>query len=514
MDQAMNLRHLLNQYPCSIRVVDMAIFTAIRFDIATLKSLGLWLNSQEWFKALPGAIVSWEKLCNAYNCAREKNARPQWLNYLPQTAQQQLETNYLCTEADIYKAVPCMPYTGLGMVILEDGFLREVDEALGIARLGGIRQLASLHDPTVRSDSWRQFPQSFDHTRYVHSVDTCALASIIGTACGLAEQELTLLRLAAQSHDVLTPAGGDTIKDIDPEGLDEDHNYPEVFSKPGWPKLRGKYGISEALLAETILGKGLLGSILDAADKLAYVGRDLSNFLYQNPPGTQVNEDFPELYDRITALLNINPYPCSIWDCAEKRDGQLVFTDADRLADFLRMRALMFRILYDNGSARFREAGLVIPLAKILYEDGTLTRKMLLAMNDMQLFDILNEKLGFPGRVMSVVSYSEDPRCDEFETFQEALAFEQEIARSELETMTHCEVAHKPSTGCLKKFNVVRNGKVMAFSEAYPSHAWDIEEIFYNRNHFRVFSYKLGEVCRNEATKKRLLANRNKRISL
>jgi hypothetical protein len=524
----------LHKNPRSLRIGDMAFFEAKVVDGKTLDSCGRWLADQEWFRQMchgcdfanmpnfdgRDSIISemcMQRLKGKYASARKRNQNPDWLEALPPEFIRMLEYNYLACEAespDAYKIIPSLPHTGFGFVVFEDGLVIETDDAFGLGRLNNVRQLGSLHDPTITGGEWRQLPQAFTHTRYEHSLDVCALATLIGQRCGLSENDFYTLRIAAQSHDGLTPAGGDSIKVIDPDAFDEDAHYPEFFWLASWKKLRDRYGISESKLAEVILDRGFLGTILDVSDKLGYTGRDLQWFLYNNPAGHQAWENFAELYDRITSILKANPYPCSVWDCAESREGELVFTDEERFADFLRMRALMFKILYANASARFYEAGFVAEVAKVLYQDKVLTRNLLLKIGDMELFEIMGGALGTSGeRVMSLMPSSEDPRVETFPTIEEALDLEREIAKAEPETMTHLGVAQKPSTSCLDKFKVIHNGKALPFSQACPFHTWDIKQIFHDRKPFWVFMYNLDKLCRNKKMKSRLLQSRNKRIA-
>jgi len=525
-----SLSHL-HANPRSFPIGDMVFFEGVTHDMATLDVSGKWLLSQEWFKPLldgktfpdepdnegRGGFIGMackDILKHALTDSRECGKDPDWLEFLPLELRRYLEYRWLSEEADTYRNPGVIPHTGFGFSIFEEGLVEDTDRALGLTRLSGIRQLASLHGPIVTEQEWREYPTDFTHTRYSHSLDVCAIATLIGQRCGLSEKALVTLRIAAQSHDALTPAGGDSLKAIDPKAFDEDAHYPEIFLQAGWPKLRDKYGLDQSELVDIILGKGLRGRILDASDKLAYTGYDTAQFLSRNPSNGFAADNFATTYDRIADLLKANPYPCSVWECAEQKNGELVFTDEDRFADFLRLRAAMFKILYANAAARFMEAGLVAEVARVLYEDGVLTREKLLSMWDFQLFELMGRALGVDATsVMSIMPTSEDPRVETFRTFEGALSFEREIAKGEPKTMTHFEKAPRPSVSCLKKFKVLHGGKVLPFNQACPFHSWDIEQIFLERKPFRVFSYNLENICPSRRMKKRLLESRNKRIA-
>jgi len=524
----------LHNDPRSFQVGDMAFYEATTYDLKTLDAAGRWLLDQEWFQPLLGgrtfrdapeiegidtyvSTVCMDRLKRAYVEARQSGKTPTWWQFIPLELKRYLEYHWLTTEAEApsaYKLPGRIPHAGFGFVVWEDGLVEDTDKTFCLERLNQIRQLASLHSPIVTDEGWREYPMDFTHTRYIHSLEVCAIATLIGRRCKLSKHDFDTLRVAAQSHDALTPAGGDSLKAIDPSAFDEDAHFPEIFTRPGWPCLRDKYGLDQSELTDIVLGRGMLGRILDASDKLAYTGYDTEQFLSRNLHGGFAWENFGEFYDRMTSLLKANPYPCSVWECAEQRNGELVFTDEDRFADFLRLRALMFKILYANAAARFMEAGFVAEVAKILYQDKILTRESLLSIGDLFLFEIMAKELGTYGScVNSLVPTSENPRVEKFQTFQEALEFEQQTARDEPKTMTHFEKAPEPSVGCLKKFKVVHDSKVMPFEQACPFHSWDITRIFEDRKPFRVFTYNLRNICPDERMKKRLLESRDQRIA-
>jgi len=520
----------LHKSPRALMIGDTAFFESKAVDAKNQQLFGKWLLTQEWFKpfmpaSMPADLpdedfgdlaISYflmQDLERAYFKARAEKNAPAWLEYIPTEIARKLEFEYIIRDAfDQYKIVPCLPHSGIGYVVFEGGLIQEIDNVFGLHRLNGVRQLASLHDPVIGEGECKIYPTPFHHTRYVHSLDVCAIATLIGKRCGLSQNDFITLRVAAQSHDALTPAGGDTIKAIDWEGLDEDAHYPELFLRPGWKEFRDKYNISEAVLAETILGKGLLGSILDISDKLAYTGRDLEMFLSKNRYGGHAWENFGDSYDRMMSLISANPYPCSVWDCAELKDGQLVFTDKDRLADFFHIRALMFKILYNNASARFSEAGFVGEVAKVLYEDQVITRAELLEMTDEHLFNVIAKALNTQSLYFTVGPNSGDPRIELFRTAEEALKFEREVVRAEPNTMTHLDVNVKHSTSFLTKFKVLLGDKIVPFEIACPFSAWDIKQIVHDRRPYRVFMYNLSALCQNKRMTKRLLLSRDKRI--
>jgi len=525
----------LHENPRPLRVGDMALFESKTVDHNEQDNLARWILTQEWFKPIAKAHridhlirsnvelsercalaeLCWVVLQSEHDQIRKQGNYPDWMRFLPLEASRRLEHLWVTGEGpDQYRIVPKVTYTGIGYVVFEGGLVEQTDEFFGLGRLNFVAQLGFLHDPTMTENGWRECPLPFPQTRYFHLLNTNAIATLIGTQVDLSEEKLRVLRVAAQSHDALTPAGGDSIKGVDRAAFDEDMHYPELFERRGWKEFRDAFELSEAELAKTILGEGLLGSILDASDKMAYVACDLSEFLMKNEFGRAAWQNFTGLYNRITRILAANPYPCSVWEYAAVADGELFFTDANRLADFLRIRALMFSILYNNASARFYEAGFTEEVVRDLYRRNVLTRELLLKMTDRLLVDVIGQELGVTNYRHEVsLDGSETPRVLRFKTKQEATAMERQLAVKEPHTMTHYEHVAPPSTKCLQTFKVLHEGKPKPFRLACPELAWDVEQISCDSHPHRVFAYDLGALCKNAELANRLLQGRNARIA-
>ena len=112
----------------------------------------------------------------------------------------------------------------------------------------------------------------FAHTRYLHTHDAHALAFLLARNNGLSQDDENHLRVAALTHDALTPAGGDSIKLVAPALLDEEANYPKLFERPGWESLKNEFQLSEERLQAIVRNQGTLGVLLDFADKIFHIG--------------------------------------------------------------------------------------------------------------------------------------------------------------------------------------------------------------------------------------------------
>ncbi len=345
------------------------------------------------------------ELHDGYSAARRHNEEPSWINEMPMSVRTQLRFNYALREEDPLAIVPSMlrPWipgdgfdaqpsfaAGFSYLILSDGLAHDTCQVFSLFRLENIKQLGFLNAPPY--NDYLNMRQSLsESTRYLHSLDVYVIATAMGHNLGLSHERLNTLGVLALTHDVRTPAGGDSVKLIDLSSLDEDKNYHKTLDTVDLPFLEKKYGVSRAELLEGIHNRGLLGEILDVADKLAYIARDISQCLHHIEAGSR---DEQLGFRTLLSILRRFPYVCSIWDCVAIENGELYFTDNNRLVAFLKARVLMFRELYYNPMTRHGEFFMSRLFVKMLYDKGELTSEMLLSMNDSALNAFLDARFG------------------------------------------------------------------------------------------------------------------------
>lgn len=370
-----------------------------------------------------GLLDSEQEYSNACHATGEE---PEWVKTLPIHSQAWLRYYHATMHEDVLAIVPSLPYAGISYMFRSDGMSADIAGAFMIYRLEGVKQLGFLQAPWVAMSEQPMVTPITEGTRYTHSLDVTAVATLIGHRLGLSGGEFNTLRVAGLTHDWLTPAGGDSVKLIDPEAFDEDKNYGPMLKQrldqDTWANLKQKYDIDETLLVETVLNKGLLGEILDIADKLAYVSRDIETCLT-----VILTPEDGDAYVGTRALSEIIvdfPYVCSIWDTVEQHGEHLVFADARRLIAFLKVRVVLFRELYFHPRARFGEYLVSRLLARSLYKSGQLTRDELLTMTDGGLGRRFDEAYGKYGitRALSL-------KCNfkSFEKPEQALAYKNEL---------------------------------------------------------------------------------------
>ncbi len=354
-----------------------------------------------------------------------------------------------------------------GYVVLDEGIINDM-WILGMDRLGGIAQLAFLHCPNFdKSKSTAHL--RFEHTRLLHSYDVVVIMELlIANNHEVLGAHRNLLIAAAFLHDIFTPAGGDTTKGIDPEAFDEDAMFPKLFKTARWKEFNLKYKLDEVALAELILGKGPFGSVLDLADKSAYIGRDFQVYLRWSMQFGPTK--YPELYTKMNGFAQAYPDVASLWQYAKYVDGKVVITDHQALYHFLLLRMMMFNNLYYSPRARFLEYVVGQILIKHLYETKKISAEDLLKGNDSWLEEVLVRETGF---FLPLFQWDSTP-MQVVETEEEVAAFRKLYPRESgmLVIVDRFNLIPKPATG---RFFVEKDGVVLPFNEAYPELAAHVE---------------------------------------
>ncbi|MDP4020601.1 MAG: hypothetical protein Q8P58_00965 [Candidatus Adlerbacteria bacterium] len=403
----------------------------------------------------------------------KEGVEPAWIEELPLRLRMWLRYSYAIEQEEPLSIMNCFPNTGIWYMVREDGLCEKVARLFDLWRLQNIKQLGFLQQPWIKMEDRRLNMPINEMSRYVHSLDVMCLASVIGYNLGLPETEFNTLRVAAFTHDWGTPAGGDSVKLVDLKAFDEDLNYERLLGKLNqeeWQHFQADYKVNQNLLVQTILNQGLLGQILDLADKLSYVARDIVTVL-----GVMLDPNDDEVYVGTRALqelVDAFPYLCSIWDSVKVVKNKLVFTDVWRLVAFLKARITLFRELYYHPRARFGEYLISRVLVKMLYERGELTRDMLLEMNDYELERLLDKTYGQHAVMWGL---STTTKVQSFTTREEAEAFKKELGRSGNRFALIEDHLRSIKTGT--DFLVETRQGPMPLSNAYPGDAQELFEM-------------------------------------
>ena len=425
----------------------------------------------------------------------EQGKEPDWAKKLPRCLEQDLRRSWLM--GDDFDPLGILPYRrdlGFSFAAQEGGVLEQVMHALHVFRLSYIRQLGFLHDPVAKevepfiSMRGTAVGSMFPHTRWMHSLTVTATVSLMAYRARLSEREIRHLQVAALTHDVLTPAGGDTVKYVDPAAFDEDAHYSEIFqNNPEWEKVRDRWDLDEALLTATVQGKGLLGHMLDIADKCSYIAHDLDAYLmYTDPRESQ--------FRRVGGLVRMWEFRekvkhpvCALWEKTSVVDGEVVITDARWFADFLMMRAMMFHHLYYNPHSRYREQMICMLTVGPLYEDGLLTRDKLLVMVDWELEQVLFRETGLRDLSFEMARADVAPIVEEFPTLEEAGARARAMLLEQPTTLFMWEEFPPASAKAVQYLVKDSAGRVRPFCEACPQEAEAILELGRHQNPAKLY---------------------------
>ena len=389
-----------------------------------------------------------------------------WWNGLPDEIQADFMFFYYSHRCSLHGFN--IPFCSISYGILEDGFIDDVVHELGVHRLSQIRQLGYLTDPiTYYADGASSIMTILEHNRLTHSIDVLAIGTIIAHNAGVRGRALRNLQFALLTHDILTPAGGDSTKRVSAVELDEDGNFALVFDLPGFDQLERTYNLVRPLILKTIRNEGFLGMILDIADKLAYVSRDLPCYLTNVEPGDILREKLPNEFFKITAIAERCPNLSTIWECFDRVGDRLVCSDPARLTDFLSVRLLLFRQFYANPASRFHEATTVRLALEYLVQSGKLTINRLRTMFDWDLDPIVGKVLG-NHYWYAIADALGKPCFATFTTEQRALAHAQTlIAAGKFPLLTEDLQPYMKRSS--KKFTVRDpNGVLTTLDKGYP----------------------------------------------
>lgn len=361
---------------------------------------------------------------------------PSWIYRLKPIDRGPFRRDYAMGEgAEQHSIFPHLPYLGFGCVVLEDGLTDRVIQAFKLDRLRNIRQLAFLHYPIRRADGMAVLGMTFPHHRFSHVLIAATIATLVAHNLKLTPKETKTLQIAALTHDAMTPAGGDTTKLADPArvAFDEDAAYHELFTRfPAAQRLIEDEGVEQRDLISAIRGHGTLRTLLDLVDKMSYVSMDATEFFGPvNPTFAMPNQDegmvLPPGFDRGRELLAQFPDLCALWHTIRLEDGQVVMQDADRVARFFLLRAILFRDLYYNPHSRWLEHTIASVVLRYLYESGKVTRDQFLSMTDAELEKRIDRVMGRPD--LHGLVHNEFAQSASFATKEAALAYEAELMR-------------------------------------------------------------------------------------
>jgi len=384
-----------------------------------------------------------------------------------------------------------LPYSDLGRWISDDSVLAQAASAFRIwGRLNEIRALSFLS--YVGPEQEKQYFTGYPHHRLDHSLVVGLTAGEIGRHNNLLQQQIDTLEIAGILHDIATPALGDATKSIDPTNLDEEKFWYEVLGKKGKKFLR-QQGLRRKTLDEIIKNQGILGQVLDIADRIIYTMKDLHEVIGTVGGKINISPYLIELRYPLSHYPDIgNIYKDVVMD--QKR-GLVFFSDQKKLGVFLLLRALMHKHLYMEPASQGRDL-FVANLIRPLYSpDGSkaLSPRQLRQMTDRETLDILAKHYEFP-RLQGEWLYSQltnwYPRHERCETQDEAEEKAKDLSQKFLVMgIKEC----KGFDAGLSYLTLDENQKVVSFKDADPGMAYQIRGIEKDTKAVYVFYTDISE---------------------
>lgn len=434
----------------------------------------------------------WKRLIDYYVAYKVKNGKePEWFAGLDVETQRLLSFEEIWNRHEDFPPAyrfPPLYYGGVNAFAMEGrSMFEDLDDVFNLRRLNNIKQFGYKQDPLPIQHHLRFPLNEMHYSRFRHVYSAAAIANLIGTNLGLSPEDMKILLIAATTHDYRTPAGGDTTKNfVDPDLFDEDKHYNEIFETEEWKDFAKKHGITreqEEKLYRTILGEGVLGKLLDISDKVTYVSSDVD--LYLNAPyfanvyrkereaPTFIKKVDPG-YEDIKQITEFDGQVGNIWDLVEIVDGEVVISDGKKLADFLRIRAMMFKELYWSHYSRFFYEVFIGRVTRHLWEQGLVSKEDLLKGVDSTLNGKLGVFLGVGPFRMTWEPETSDIR--KFGSIQEAENFARTFNDNPefIAIVDNLQVTPNSAT---QSFGVRKDGKVMPFNEAFPEEAARIQGI-------------------------------------
>lgn len=381
-----------------------------------------------------------------------------------------------------------LPFSNLWREWLpEDSAFHDVERNSTFNRLGNVKALSFLSFVGVHPEI--NFYQEFVHTREDHSYVVARVGELMLRRNGFPESEINKAVIAYMMHDIATPALGDATMKMDEENLSEEDNFRKVIGEKE-QRLFEKYGTSVDEIVSIVKNEGVLGEVLDIADRLTYTAKDM-HALYSKDkhilPGDQNKHDAN--FEYLGELLKVvGKYP-NFGDLyktvgIDKKSGKVFFSEPEMLAGFLHIRALLHEKLYLHPVSQGRDL-LVRRLVEPLYKvDGDseldITPENLRIYTDRELMKILTAHYipafyGTDRLFEEIVNWF--PKYAKFESQSDADEFARELSTQENTVVLGVKKRRgfNPGTGYLVIHPITR--RVLPLREYDPRLAQEPERI-------------------------------------
>lgn len=386
-----------------------------------------------------------------------------------------------------------LPYSDLSRWIPEGSIYDEAGQEIkALRRLGNIKALSFLSfiGPQAPRDN---FYIEHHHTRFDHSLVVALTTEQILRQNGASLDQINIGIVAGLLHDIATPALGDAAKQLDPERLNEEGSWWKTLDTKAKKFVRGF--TDKETLDRIIKNQGVLGEVLDIADRITYVMKDLYNVI--GPIKPEELESNP-LLATIKDILSFYPEIGNIYKevGVDQRKGKVFFNDPNMLYAFLLLRAGLHREFYLHPINQGRDLFVAKLLQPLYFKDGAseLNPSLLRQMTD---YDLLKKLKGryFPGIPAEPDFHNLTnwiPIFEKLDTEEEAIARAKQLKQNADLAVVGIKKCRGFDPGI--SYNVVgKNGKIMPFSEFDTNRAKNLQALGESTQGFFVFYANVSE---------------------
>ncbi len=410
------------------------------------------------------SFLSWEDRQRIYHASIDAIAKPNFTFGNPERSEE-------------FKRI-FLPFSTLDGWIYENEEIAKAYDAFNVNRLSGIGSLSLVRYVGSDPEMAQYYDYKFVQTREYHTLVVARVVEAIMRNNGFSEKEIRIGIAAAMLHDIATPALGDATKSLDSTNLDEENHWWTMLDKKGWKYLE-KIGATQEMIDHIIHNRGVVGEILDIADRITYTMIDIHSI---KSGATLYDQDKGYVRDRLDDILEEDPDIGDIFQEVEvnKETGDVYFTNPNRAGIFLAARAFMFENMYVHPLTQGRDMLLAKTLERFYSPregEAPLSPKKLRTATDDGLLYFLQENLSYDrSHELYLDLYGWTPQhYEKFDSSEEANKRAQELKNnSDCVVVGVCEI---------KEFNPATDHKVLGewgriyqFRDYYPEKAAQIEE--------------------------------------
>lgn len=408
-------------------------------------------------------------------------------------------------DQDMY--VP-LPFSDMDPWIYDDEIYPQLYQYFPLWRLTRISSLVEF--APVGKDPVHNAYFGFTHHRFYHTMSVARVMEHILRQNDYPYDVVELGIFAALLHDIATPALGDATVSLDPPNLHEELHWQDVIDEKGWSCLASR-GIGRDTLDEIIKNRGLLGQVLDVADRITYVAQDAYRLMMFSHPQSGLDDPYFRIFH---SLVLADPKFGNLYKDVkiDKKFKKVFFTNQEKLKMFLFLRAKLTEKVYRHPFNQARDiliARMIKPFysADITEDDDLLDPKRLREMDDDQLTVYLSCRYLFPDWRMGTAFFEMgflfwEPKFERFNSAKEAQSYVDSLAGRE--NIFIMGTRHMKDFNTGTGYNVMdAYGQIVPFKKFDPRSAQQLAEISRRTRGFRVYYSDLeGKADVNELIKR------------